>query len=415
VLFDYFNDCADRFGLRGRIRFNTEVLSADWDDAASLWHVRTRTKDGDETTIDAHALVASTGQLNQPKYPDIPGQDRFEGPSFHSARWDHDVDLTGKRVVVIGNGASASQLIPEVAKEAGSLVVFQRTPTWYAPVPNYHEPVPEELKWMFTNVPRYAQWYRFWVFWMSSEGMLASAKVDESWDGNHESIGEANDQLKALFTLYMQGQLADRPDLAEIVIPKYPPASKRIILDNGIWAETIKRDNVTLLNKKIEEITTRCVRTADGTEYEADVVIYSTGFQASKFLTPMTLRGRNGIDLNEQWDGDARAYLGVTVPNFPNFFMTYGPNTNIVVNGSTVYFAECEVTYIMQCLRMLLEGGYSSLDWIDKGNLGMAWGVADVPSWYRNETGRSSQNWPYSMLEFWQQTRDADPADYELA
>ena len=229
-----------------------------------------------------------------------------------------------------------------------------------------------------------------------------------------------------MFTAYMRSEFADRPDLAEKVIPNYPPASKRIVLDNGIWAETLKRDNVELLTDKIEEITPRGVRTADGTEHEADVVIYATGFQASKFLTPMTVRGRRGADLNEQWDGDARAYMGVTVPNFPNFFMTYGPNTNIVVNGSTVYFAECEVTYILECLGMMLKGGYQSLDctqgahdtyneWIDKGNLGMAWGVAEVPSWYRSESGRSAQNWPYSMLEFWQQTREAKPADYQLA
>ena len=426
VLYDYFDECADRFGIRDRIRFNTEVLSADWDDAASRWDIHLRATDGSEETLQVNALVSSTGQLNQPQLPNIPGQSTFEGPSFHSARWDHGVDLKGKRVAVIGNGASASQLIPEIAKEVAELVIFQRTPTWYAPVPNYHHAVPEDLKWLFTHVPRYGQWYRFWVFWMSSEGMLASAKVDQGWDGNYESIGAANDLLKGLFKGYLQMQFADRPDLAEKVIPTYPPASKRIVLDNGIWAQTLKRDNVELLTVGVEKITPRGVRDADGKVHDVDVIVYATGFQASKFLTPMTTRGRSGVDLNEQWDGDARAYMGVTVPNFPNFFMTYGPNTNIVVNGSTVYFAECEVTYIMECLSMLLKGGYASLDckqdvhdeynaWIDKGNLGMAWGVAEVPSWYRSESGRSAQNWPYSMLEFWQQTREANSADYQLA
>jgi 4-hydroxyacetophenone monooxygenase len=425
VLYDYFDECTDQFGIRDRIRFNTEVLSADWKEDAAVWRIRVRGSDGAEETIEVNALITSTGQLNQPKLPDIPGQGSFEGPSFHSARWDHDVDLRGKRVAVIGNGASASQIIPEVAKEAGELVIFQRTPTWYAPVPNYHDAVPENLNWLFNHVPRYAQWYRFWIFWTSAEGLLPSAAVDEGWDGNPESIGAANDLIKEMFTSYMQAELADRPDLAEKVIPTYPPASKRIVLDNGIWAETLKRDNVELLTDKIDEITPRGVRTTDGMEHAADVVIYATGFQASRFLAPMAVHGRNGIDLNEQWDGDARAYLGVTIPNFPNFFMTYGPNTNIVVNGSTVYFAECEVTYIMECLRMMLKGGHRSLDcrqdahdsyneWIDKGNLGMAWGVAEVPSWYRSESGRSAQNWPYSMLEFWQQTREAKSADYQL-
>lgn len=229
-----------------------------------------------------------------------------------------------------------------------------------------------------------------------------------------------------MFTMYMQGQLADRPDLIEKVIPKYPPASKRIVLDNGIWPQTLKRDNVRLITEPIAEITPRGVRTADGEEYRADVIIYATGFQASRFLTPMTVRGRDGVDLNEQWDGDARAYMGVVVPNFPNFFMTYGPNTNIVVNGSIVYFSECEITYVMGCLRMLLETGAKAFDckvdvhdryndWIDRGNLQMAWGVAEVPSWYRNANGRSTQNWPYSLLEFWQQTREPRREDFVLA
>jgi 4-hydroxyacetophenone monooxygenase len=286
--------------------------------------------------------------------------------------------------------------------------------------------VPKGLQWLFRHVPRYAQWYRFWIFWTSSEGLLPSARVEEGWDGNPESIGEANDLMREMFAGYMRAQLADRPDLAEKVIPKYPPASKRIVLDNGIWPETLKRENVRLITDKIAEITPRGVRTEDGQEYRADVLIYATGFQASRFLTPMTVRGRNGIDLNEQWDGDARAYMGVVVPNFPNFFMTYGPNTNIVVNGSIVYFSECEITYVMSCLELLLRTGAKFFDcrqdvhdryneWVDRGNLGMAWGVAEVPSWYRNAKGRSAQNWPYTLLEYWQQTRAVNAEDYVLA
>ena len=426
VLHGYFSDCADEFGVRQHVRFNTEVLDAAWDDAKGLWKVHVREQGGREETLEANALIASTGQLNRPNFPEIAGRDSFEGPSFHSAQWDHSIDLKEKRVAVIGNGASASQLIPEVAKEAAEMLVFQRTPTWYAPVPNYHDEVPPKQQWLFRHVPRYAQWYRFWIFWTSAEGLLPSARVEEGWDGDPASIGARNDEVRAMFTMYMQGQLADRPDLIEKVIPKYPPASKRIVLDNGIWPQTLKRDNVRLITEPIAEITPRGVRTADGEEYRADVIIYATGFQASRFLTPMTVRGRDSVDLNEQWDGDARAYMGVVVPNFPNFFMTYGPNTNIVVNGSIVYFSECEITYVMGCMRMLLETGAKAFDckvdvhdryndWIDRGNLQMAWGVAEVPSWYRNANGRSTQNWPYSLLEFWQQTREPRREDFVLA
>jgi 4-hydroxyacetophenone monooxygenase len=274
-------------------------------------------------------------------------------------------------------------------------------------------------------VPGYAQWYRFGLFWTSAEGLLPSARVDEGWDGNQESIGKANDELRMMLTGYLEGQFGDRPDLREKVIPKYAPASKRMVLDNGIWAKTLKRDNARLITESIAEITPRGVKTNDGEEYAVDVIIYGTGFQASRFLTPMKVTGRHGVDLNDDWGGDARAYLGITVPDFPNLFLMYGPNTNIVVNGSIIYFSECETNYIVGSLRMLLEGNHRAMDCrrdvhdeynarVDEENMKMAWGVAEVPSWYRNEKGRSAQNWPFSLLEYWQRTREPNATDYEF-
>ncbi len=425
VLLDYFRNCADEFGVRPNIRFRTEVVSATWDEGRGAWSLRLRTPGGEES-LEAQAVISAVGQLNRPNLPDIGGINSFEGPWFHSAEWDHSIDLAGKSVAVIGSGASASQLIPEVAKEARELKVFQRTPNWYVPVPNYHEAVPDGLMWLFRHVPRYAQWYRFWLFWTSAEGLLSMAEVEDGWEPGKESIGAKNDELRMLLTGYLQMSFGDRPDLLEKVVPKYPPASKRIVLDNGAWPEALKRENVELITDPIAEITPRGVRTKDGTEHAVDVVIYATGFKASHFLTPMKVTGRDGIDLHQQWGGDARAYMGITLPHFPNFFMLYGPNTNIVVNGSIVYFSECEVTYVVGCIRMLLERGCKSLDCkpevhdaynerVDAGNLKMAWGVADVPSWYRNEKGRSAQNWPFTLLEYWQQTREPNPEDYVLA
>jgi len=424
VLHEYFSNCADEFGIRPHVRFNTEVLSADWNDDRAIWEIRVESAEGAEV-LEANALIAATGQLNRPKFPDIPGQSTFAGPSFHSARWDHSVDLRGKRVAVVGSGASSSQLAPEIARDVSELLIFQRTPNWYAPVPDYQDAVSPEQLWLFTHVPRYAQWYRFWVFWTSSEGALPSARVDEGWDGQSDSIGKANDEVRLLFTNYLKEELRDRPDLLEKVLPDYPPASKRIVFDNGAWPEMLRRENVTLIADSIAKITSKGVRTDDGEEHEVDVLIYATGFDASHFLTPITIRGREGIDINEQWDGDARAYKGVLVPNFPNFFMMYGPNTNIVVNGSIVYFSECEMVYILSCLELLLRSDRRAIDcrqdshdryneWIDEGNRRMAWGVARVPSWYRNEKGRTAQNWPYTLLEYWQQTHQADANDFEL-
>jgi 4-hydroxyacetophenone monooxygenase len=199
-----------------------------------------------------------------------------------------------------------------------------------------------------------------------------------------------------------------------------------VIRDNGIWARTLKRENVHLMTEGIREITPKGIVCGRGVEHPLDVLVYGTGFQASRFLTPMRITGRGGVDLHERWHGDdARAYLGVTVPGFPNFFMLYGPNTNIVINGSIVYFSECGVRYILDCIRLLLEERAAALDLraevhdafneaVDEKNRGMAWGASKVNSWYKNSRGRSAQNWPFTLLEYWQRTRAVEPRDYEL-
>jgi 4-hydroxyacetophenone monooxygenase len=425
VLLDYFRRCADVFGLREHIRFRTEVLSAEWSDATRRWTVRVRTPDGREDAIHANAVISAVGQLNRPSYPDIPGRESFAGPAFHSARWDHDVDLRGKRVAVIGTGASAVQFIPEIAPSAAQLLVFQRTPPWLAPTPDYHAEVSPAMCWLYAHVPSYSEWNRFWIFWRMGDGVLPGVTVDPEWDPSSGSVSMMNEMLRTLLSEYIRSEFADRPDLLEHVLPGYPPGAKRMLRDNGVWARALKRENVQLVTDKIVEITPRGIVTADGEEHAVDVIVYGTGFQASKFLTPMKVRGRGGVDLHEQWGGDARAYLGITVPGFPNLFCLYGPNTNIVINGSIVYFSECGVRYILGCLRLLLEGGHAALEVrrdvhdaynesVDAENARMAWGASDVNSWYKNEHGKVTQNWPFTLLEYWQRTIRPDPADYSF-
>jgi 4-hydroxyacetophenone monooxygenase len=423
VLLDYFRACAERFGLRDEIRFDTEVTSAEWDDETGSWTLCLRTPEGEET-LEAQAIISAVGQLNRPSFPDIPGRETFEGVSFHSARWRHDVDLTGKRVAVIGTGASAVQFIPEIAPDVGRLLVFQRTPPWMVPTEDYHEAVPPQTRWLFRHVPTYTQWYRFWLFWQNAEGILAAARVEPGWEGEG-AVGLLNDMVRQLLTAYIREQFADRPELIDKVLPRYPPIAKRVVRDNGVYPRALQRDNVALITTRIEQITTTGITTVDGVRHDADVIIYGTGFTASHFLAPMKLVGRGGVDLHEQWDGDARAYLGVTVPGFPNLFLLYGPNTNIVINGSIIYFSECEVRYVLGCLRMILAGGHRALDVrpdvhdaynqrIDEGNRSMVWGVSTVNTWYKNAKGRITQNWPFSLLDYWRETRAPNPADYEL-
>ena len=424
-LLGYFKKFVDDYELRSCIEFSTAVESVAFDDRSATWDVCSVDGEGHAATGSFDAVINATGQLNRPKLPDIAGRQSFAGPAFHSAEWDHDVDLTGKRVAVIGTGASAAQFIPIIAEQARKVLVFQRTPNWLAPTLEYHDDLADGHRWLLQHVPYYSQWYRFWLFWRYAEGMLPAVKVDPDWEGHGQSVSAANEQMRMLLGMYIGLCFGDRPDLLAKVMPDYPPAAKRIIRDNGIWATTLKRDNVHLITDPVDRIEPTGLQMSDGTSHDVDVIIYGTGFQASKFLTPMRVTGRNGIDLHEQWDGNARAYLGIVAPNFPNFFMLYGPNTNIVVNGSIIYFSECEVHYVMQCLHHLLSTDTRAIDCrpevhdrynerIDEGNRLMAWGASTFNSWYKSDSGRVAQNWPFSLLEFWQQTREVNGDDYEM-
>jgi len=425
VLLDYFRRFTDKHGLRKNIRFETKVVEAVWDEAASQWRVTVERKDGTREILEATALVAAVGQLNQPKYPDIEGMETFDGPSFHSARWRHDVELTGKRVAVIGTGASAFQFVPETAPKVAHMDLYQRTPPWLLPGPTYHDDVPDGKKWLLEHVPFYGKWYRFWLFWMMTDGFYESVKSDEGWNEQPATVGAANAELRAMVVEAIKAQLTDRPDLIDKVIPNYPVGGKRAVVDNGVWLSALKRDNVDLHTTPIAAITPKGVRTQDGVEHPADVLIYGTGFHASRFLWPMRIVGRGGVSLEDAWRGDARAYLGMTVPGFPNFFMIYGPNTNIVVNGSIIFFSECSSRYILGALKLLGETGSTSLEVrrdvhdafnarVDAANLKMAWGSPYVNSWYKNAFGRVSQNWPFPLVDYWNATVAPDPGDFVL-
>ncbi len=423
VLRRYFDEAATDYGLREHIRFGTTVKGARFDEARGLWQVEVERADGSRETLDANALISAVGQLNRPKWPDIPGRERFRGVSFHSTEWEHEHDLTGQRVLVIGTGASAFQFAPEVAKVASKVVVFQRTPPWISTTPDYHADVPEGMHWLLNHVPFYAKWYRFSMFWRMAEGILEAVKKDPAWPDQRLSISANNEELRKLFITSLEELCGEDKALLAKVTPSYPPGGKRILFDNGNWIRALRRPNVELVTDRIREINETGVVTESGVQYDADVLVYGTGFQASRFLMPMKITGRAGVELQQHWGGDPRAYLGITVPGFPNLFMLYGPNTNIVVNGSIVFFSECEVRYVLGCVRMLLERGAVALDckrdvhdaynrMIDEGNLQMAWGAADVPTWYKNDKGRVTQNWPFGLVDYWSRTRVPDAGDF---
>jgi 4-hydroxyacetophenone monooxygenase len=424
-LLAYLQSTAKDLGLGECIRLRSEVTEARFDETAREWSLTVRAADGTETTEVADGIVCAVGQLNRPSFPALEGQDSFAGPSFHSAAWDDTVELSDRRVAVIGSGASAAQFVPHLAGEVAHLDVYQRTAPWLLPTDNYGDPFPPAFHELLALLPGYGRWDRVWQFWLMHEGLLVAARVDPEWDQQTEAVSAANDFVRSMLIDVLRAQVEDDA-LFEKMVPHFPPFAKRALRDDGRWATALSRPDVDLVTTPITEITPHGVRTADGEEHPADVLIYGTGFRASEFVAPMKVFGSGGIELSEEWGGDAQAYLGMTVPGFPNLFLLYGPNTNLVINGSILIMVECQVRYAVESIGRLLRGGHRTMSCrrdvherygreMQEGNARMVWGVADVPTWYRNARGRVTQNWPFDLHTYWDRTREPDLADYELA
>lgn len=416
VMLDYLRSFAKERALDEHIEFDTEVSALRWDETTAAWQVTSRGPRGESTRV-FQAVVCAVGQLNRPRIPDIPGRTDFHGAAFHSAAWDHSVDLTAKRVAVIGTGASAFQIVPEIAGVAAEVVVFQRNPPWLRPTPSYHDPVPEKAKLLYRALPFYLQWHRFWLLAPGLRGILEGWIVDDGFPPTEQSVSALNEQLRAALERAMRAQLVDAPQLREKVIPRYPVGAKRVLRDNGIWLATLKRDDVRLVAAPIDRMTPTGI-VAGGERIDVDAVVYATGFEASRFLVPMRVTGRGGVDLHEMWDGEPRAYLGISIPRFPGLYCLYGPNTNLVgQGGSIVYFAECAVSYVLDAVRLQITTGVPEVRqdahdsynaWVDEASGKRSWGWTSVRGWY-NENGRSATNWPFSASQYWRLTRAVDP------
>jgi 4-hydroxyacetophenone monooxygenase len=424
AVLNYLQGSAEKFDLLSHIRFNTQMVSGEFDESDNTWKLTLKTADGTTEFMRVQAIVSAVGQLNQPNYPKLNNADSFRGHAWHTARWNHDVDLAGKRVGVIGTGASAFQAIQKVAEIAGEVTIFQRTAPWVIPTPGYTSPVKPGLRWLFENLPHYHRWYRVFSFWSSVDSRRPYAEVDPNWD-HPLSVSAKNESLRQVLLTHLENSLGDRPDILEKMTPAYPPYAKRTLRDDGNWMETLKRPNVKLVSESIRTMLETGIETEDGSLHDFDVLIYGTGFLASDFLSTMSLTGRGGVNLREQWDGDARAYYGVTIPNFPNLFCLYGPNTNLNANGSVVLFSEAGVDYVLDSIRILLKSGHRAMDvrWdvfdeynerVDAANRRMVYGASAVNSWYKNAKGRVTQNWPLKSVEYWKGTRRVNEGDYRF-
>ncbi|MET7305390.1 NAD(P)/FAD-dependent oxidoreductase [Embleya sp. NPDC005575] len=422
----YFRHVMDNHGIAENIRWRSEVASAVWDEPSATWQVTVRGPDGAAYTLAARAVISAVGLLNRPNIPAIDGAEGFTGPAFHSARWDHSVDYRGKRVAMIGAGASGFQIGPTIAPDVAHLTVFQRTAQWMFPNPNYHGRVGEGVQWAMRYLPFYARWYRFMIFWPGGDGSLEGARIDPDWPHQDRSVSARNDQTRRFFTEWITSQIGDDPELLAKVLPDYPATGKRTLQDNGSWLHTLKRDNVTLVRDGIARIEKDAVVTADGERHEADIIVYATGFQANRYLYPMHIVGRDGAVLREQWGETPTAYLGITVPNFPNLFCMYGPGSALAHGGSLIFQSECQMRYISACLDHLITGGLRTMEprqdehdaYVARHRAEirqLVWSHPSIEhSYFKNADGEVYTANPWRLVDYWNWTKDPRFDHYDI-
>jgi 4-hydroxyacetophenone monooxygenase len=422
---DYFVTVLDKYGLRSRCRFGTVVTELTWDEVSGSWRVGIVGTDGSYETIDARFVFSAVGSLNLPRLPDIPGMDSFAGPSFHSARWPDDLDISGLRFALIGAGASGFQIAPTIVDDVALLTVYQRTAQWMFPNPVYRTAVPAGDRWALRHLPFYARWFRFLMTYPGISSGTAPYRRDPDYpDADGVAINEGNaargEQLKAWIT----GGLDGRLDLIEKCIPDYPAMGKRILQDDGSWLQALCRPHVELVRVGIDRIVPTGVVTVDGAFREADVICYATGFRHNEFLAPMEVTGRNGISLRQQWGDEPAAYLGVTVPNFPNLFCFYGPGTNLAHSASLFFHSEYQVSHAMDAIHTVLAARGRSIEvrrdvhdvyaaWHQEEISQLVWAHPSIThSHYKNPAGRVYTLSPWPIDQYWELTRVLDPHDF---
>ena len=422
-LLRYFRSCVDRFGIADRIRYGIEVAGAQWDDRAEQWTVDLVHADGTRECATAKAVVSAVGFLNRPNQPVFKGMDSFKGEQFHRARWRNDVALDGKRVILIGSAATALQAIPPVAERAGHLAIFQRSAGWTRVSADYTREIRRGEQWAIDHLPFYAGWMRALVFNWSIDFRAGIMQVDPSWPQSRQSVSPMNENVRQVLLKQMEEILGDRPDLMAKMTPDYPPFVKRPTVSNGNFFRAIKQPNVEVVTDAIDHVTEQGVVDATGRLHEADVIIYATGFQVQKFLTPMIVKGRGGVELNEFWRDRPGGYLGIVIPKFPSFFMMYGPGTNLGHNGNLIFNSELQARYVCNCLRLMIEEGRESIevregvfeDYMERTGrelLKFVWSTDYGTTYFRNARGRVTTNSPWSLLEMWSWTSKADPAHF---
>jgi len=400
----YANACVDAHGLRPHFRHRTTIASARFDDTEALWRLRT---DAGEEVV-ARVLISGIGALNRPLIPDIAGLDAFQGETFHSARWDHDCALDGRRVAIIGSAASAIQIAPQIAPRAARLEIFQRTANYVLPRDDRSYTAAEKAR--FARNRWLMRLYRWMIYWRMDLRFLAFRR------GSRLNAAATRQALG-----YMRSVVAD-PELQEKLVPDYPLGCKRILISDDFYP-CLNRDNVNVVTAGIDRVVGDGVITRDGVHHPADVLVLATGFRATDFLEALDLAGRDGLRLADAWRGGMAAYRGVAVAGFPNFFMLLGPNTGLGHN-SIIFMIEQQVEFVMKCLRRLNGGRYRYVDVRGaaqqaynrriQADLRHTFWAADCASWYKTPDGRIPTLWPHSCWRYWQTMRRPRFADFQF-
>ena len=415
----YLERVSRQFGLEEYIRLNSDVLRVCYQPERRCWQVEVRSSAGSVEMVEASVVITAVGAFGVPKLPQLSGLDSFAGPLFHSAHWPNNLSLAGQDVAVIGNGASAMQIVPAIADQVANLTVFQRSPQWAQPFDKLHKPVPAPLRLLLRDVPLYRAWYRLRLMWIFHDKLYTSLRCDPEWPDSARSINKHNDRHRKFLTDYIRTELAGRPDLLAALVPDYPPFGKRMLMDNG-WYAALRRDDVTLVTQPVTEVLPEGPVTADGTTWPADVIVAATGFDVVRFLASVDVIGVGGRTLREVWDDDnCAAFLGLAVPGFPNLFTLYGPNTQPGHGGSLIGTIEEQLDYVADVLRQMVQfdietvecrravyDGYVQL--VDAAHERMVWTHPGMSTYYRNSRGRVVVNSPFRNLDFWNMTRHAD-------
>jgi 4-hydroxyacetophenone monooxygenase len=428
-ILEYLNTFASTQGLSDLIEYNTEVKSMTWNEPAARWQivVNRSTQDAQVSeTIEATAVISAIGHFNKPVVAPFTGSDEFEGQMFHSARWPQGLDVTNKRVAIIGTGASSMQIVPTIADSVCSLTIFQRSAQWARNVPGLNDPVRPDERHLLHHLPYYAAWTRFTQFWRYGDGLLRFLKKDPDWPHPDRSLNRINDRHREEMTNYITDQLADRPELIEKCLPTYPPYGKRILLDKG-WFAALKQPHVALVTDAIDRLDQSGVIDSTGTHHDADIVVIATGFSVTDLAARLNIIGREGRTLAEDWANDnPHAHIGITVPGFPNLFLMGGPNTNAGHGGSGFLMAEAQTRYITSCLIELFNSGRRSMDVrpevreeyiqrVDAEHETLVWTHPGMSTYYRNKSGRVVSPMPFRLVDYWHAARAVNPAEFQWA